>query len=345
MLYEPLPLLSFKGKDERELKIPAIRDRIVQEALLLVLQPIFDVQFLDCSYGYRPGRSAHKAIARIERNIKKGRHWIVDADIKGFFDSIDHEWMIRMLEERISDGEFLNLIRKWLKAGILEEDGKVINPVTGTPQGGSISAILANIYLHYALDLWFVKRIAAKCRGDVSITRFADDFICCFQYADEAEAFYEALRTRLSKFKLNLSEDKCKIVRFTKFITSGNDSFTFLGFEYRWSVSRKGNPVIRLKTSKKKLKLALNSIKEWIRNNRSLKLKELMARYRQKLQGHWNYYGVCGNFSSMNSFFWKANRIVLKWLNRRGQRKSYSVDGFEIMLKHFNIPPPRIIAR
>lgn len=334
-----------KPGGRRPLGIPVVADKLLQTAGSLILEAIYEQDFKDFSHGYRRGHGPRNTALDLRQRIQFGKFgWIVDADIKGFFDSIDHEWMIRMLEERISDKEFLNLIRKWLKAGILEEDGKIIYPVTGTPQGGSISAILANIYLHYALDLWFEKRISPKCRGDVNITRFADDFICCFQYADEARAFYEALKTRLSKFKLVLAEDKCKIVRFTKFILSENDSFAFLGFEYRWSTSRKGKPVVRLKTSKKKLKLAISSIKEWIRNNLSLKLKELMAKYKQKLQGHWNYYGVCGNISSMSSFYWTANRIVLKWLNRRSQRKSYNQEGFENMLRHFNIPPPRIIA-
>lgn len=331
---------------QRPLGIPVVADKLAQTCASLILEAIYEQDFKDFSNGYRRGRGPRNTALELRRRIQFGRfRWIADIDIKGFFDNINHDWMIRMLQERINDKAFLNLIRNWLEAGILEEDGKIINPVTGTPQGGSISAVLANIYLHYALDLWFEKRIIPKCGGDVSIMRYADDFVCCFQYRDEANAFYGALKERLSKFGLSLSEKKCKVIKFTRFITSENESFVFLGFEYRWGVSRNGKPVIRLKTAKKKFKLALNSIKSWIKTNRSLKLKELMVAYRQKLQGHWNYYGVCGNSPSMNTFFWEANKIVFKWLNRRSQRKSYNWEGFRNMLEHFKIPKPKIIAQ
>jgi group II intron reverse transcriptase/maturase len=301
---------------------------------------------MDFSNGYRCGRGPRDTALALREIIRRGSfRWVVDADIKGFFDNIDHDWMIRMLGERISDKAFLNLIRKWLKAGILEEDGKVINPVTGTPQGGSISAILANIYLHYALDLWFEKRIIPNCKGQVRIMRFADDFVCCFQYMDEANAFYRALGERLSKFKLTLSEEKCKIIRFTRYITSNSEAFTFLGFEYRWTTCRKGKPLIKLRTSRKKIKLAINSLTSWIRENRSKKLKELMATYKLKLQGHWNYYGVRGNFDSLKEYYDRTMESVFKWLNRRSQRKSYCWEGYKEMLKYFNIPFPKIMAQ
>ena len=175
--------------------------------------------------------------------------------------------------------------------------------------------------------------------------RFADDFVCCFQYAKEARAFYEGLRLRLAKFKLQLSEEKSRMVSFTRFQTSNNEAFTFLGFEYRWTMSRNGKPVVKLKTAKEKLKAAISSIQKWIKSNRSLKLKELMRKYRQKLQGHFNYYGVCGNCESLHKFIWIVNRIVFKWLNRRSQRKSYNWEGFKAMIKYFRIPVPRIIAQ
>jgi group II intron reverse transcriptase/maturase len=335
-----------KDGGQRPLGIPIVADKLLQTCASTILEAIYEQDFKDFSNGYRRGRGPRNTALDLRRQIQFGRfRWVVDADIKGFFDNIDHDWMIRMLEERINDKAFLQLIRKWLKAGIIEEDGKIISPVTGTPQGGSISAVLANIYLHYALDLWFEKRIIPNSRGAVNIMRFADDFVCCFQYKDEAQAFYEALKPRMAKFNLKLAEDKTKTIIFTRFRTSNNESFVFLGFEFRWGVSRNGKPIVKMKTAKKKYKLALNSIKSWIKTNRSSKTCELMKSYRQKLQGHWNYYGVCGNSKSLNSFFWEANKIVFKWLNRRSQRKSYNWEGYRSMIKYFNIPTPKIIAR
>ena len=331
---------------KRPLGIPVVADKLLQTAGAKILEAIYEQDFKEYSHGYRRGRGPQDAALSLRKRIQFGRfRWVVDADIEGFFGNIDHEWMIRMLEQRISDRAFLNLIRKWLKAGILEEDGVIMYPVTGTPQGGAISAILANIYLHYALDVWYDKVIKSKTSGDVNMIRFADDFVCCFQYAKEARGFYEALRLRLAKFKLQLSEKKSRLVCFTRFQTCNNASFTFLGFEYRWTMSRNDKPVVKVKTAKKKLKAAISAIQKWIKSSRSLKMKELMMKYRQKLQGHFNYYGVCGNCESLHKFIWIVNRIVFKWLNRRSQRKSYNWKGFEAMRRYYKIPVPRIIAQ
>ena len=187
------------------------------------------------SHGYRRGRGPQKAALKLSELIHRGKfRWIVDADIKGFFDNLNHDWLIRMLSERIKDKSFLGLIRKWLKAGILEEDGQVIYPVTGTPQGGTVSAVLANIYLHYALDIWFEKVVKSRCDGDVILMRYADDFVVCFQYHRDARRFYNELGGRLGKFGLELSQEKTRMIEFTRFITEGSNVFTFLGFEYRW---------------------------------------------------------------------------------------------------------------
>ncbi len=335
-----------KGNSKRRpLGIPSISDKLLQTACSKILESIYEQDFMKFSHGYRRGHGPRNAALNIRRQIQFGNYrWILDADIKGFFDNINHDWMIRMLEERINDRSFLNLIKKWLKAGILEEDGKVINPVTGTPQGGSVSAVLANIYLHYVLDLWFEKKVNPKCKGAVTILRFADDFICCFQFYDEAKKCLENLKTRLWKFNLKLAEDKTRLIRFTRFITTNSESFIFLGFEYRWQTARSGKPVVRLKTSKKKYKLAVQSVKSWIKTNRSSRIKELMKTYKSKLHGHWNYYGVCGNFDMLRRFYWVANRIIFKWINRRSQRKSYNWNGFMEMINFYKIPKPKIIA-
>ena len=255
------------------------------------------------------------------------------------------EWLIRMLEQRIDDKSFIGLIRKWLKAGILEEDGKVIYPVTGTPQGGVVSAVLANIYLHYALDLWFEKVVKPRCQGYVMLIRFADDYVCCFQYRDDLDKFCRAIGLRLGKFNLEQSVEKTRVVKFTRFETRQSASFTFLGFEYRWGLSRKNKPLVKMRTAKKKYQQALTSMQAWIKLEcNRLGTAAIMLKLRSKLQGHYNYYGVSGNIDSLNAFYRQTCQIVYKWLNRRSQRKSCNWNRFRDMLGYFRIPRPRIIG-
>lgn len=250
-----------------------------------------------------------------------------------------------MLQERIEDRSFLRLIRKWLKAGILEQDGHILHPVTGTPQGGVVSAVLANIYLHYALDLWFEKVVKPRCRGDAMMMRFADDFVCCFQLHRDAKRFYRVLGKRLGKFNLELSPDKTRMIRFTRFETVKSNMFTFLGFEYRWGQSRTGKPLVRMQTAKKKFKAALRAMGNWIRREgNEWTTKELMVKLKQKLQGYFNYYGVCGNISMLEKYNNQVKRLVYKWLNRRSQRRSYTWKVFEKILIQQRIPRPRIIG-
>jgi len=335
-----------KAGGRRPLGIPVVGDKVVQKSAALILTAIFEQDFLPCSHGYRRGKGPQRAALELSKRLHRGRFgWVVDADIKGFFDHIDHDWLMRMLEQRIDDSRFLGLIRKWLKAGILEEDAQVIYPVTGTPQGGIVSAVLANIYLHFVLDLWFEQTIKPSCRGDVVMMRFADDFICCFQYHDEAQRFYNFLGKRLEKFKLELSKEKTQIIKFTRFETENNKSFTFLGFEFRWGLGRTGKPLVTMRTSKKKFRLAIAAILTWIKAECSkLGTRALFTKLRQKLQGHWNYYGVCGNYEMLRQFYHQVCEIMYKWLNRRSQRKSCNWHGFSEMLKHFRIPRPRIIG-
>jgi group II intron reverse transcriptase/maturase len=335
-----------KPGGKRALGIPVVGDKLVQTAVALILSNIFEEDFLQCSHGYRRGKGPQRAALELSKRIHRGKFgWIVDADIKGFFDNIDHEWMIKMLEQRIDDRRFLRLVSKWLKAGILEEDGKVILPVTGTPQGGVVSAVLANIYLHFALDLWFENVVKPRCKGDAIMMRFADDFVCCFQYREDARRFYGALGERLRKFKLELSAEKTQLVKFTRFETEKNKSFTFLGFEYRWGRSKTDKPLVKMRTSKKKFRLALASILSWIKKERcKLGTTVIFTKLKQKLQGHYNYYGVCGNIEMLKNFYWEVSQIMFKWLNRRSQRKSCNWAGFNEMVKYFKVPSPRIIG-
>lgn len=333
-----------KGTGRRPLGIPVVGDKLLQTCCAEILNAIFEQDFLACSHGYRRGHGPRKAALELSQRLHRGRfRWILDADISGFFDNIDHDWMIRMLEQRISDRRFLRLIRKWLKAGILEEDGKVLYPITGTPQGGVISAVLANIYLHFALDLWFDRVVKRHCRGDVMMTRFADDFVCCFQYADDAHRFHAALGPRLGKFGLTLSTEKTKLIRFTRFETEGGATFDFLGFTYRWDRSRTGKPLVRMATSGKKFKASLQAMTIWLKKERChLRTRELFATLIRKVRGHCNYYGVSGNMPRLDSWCYEVRRLVFKWLNRRSQRRSCNWDGFNAMWKHFGVPSPRI---
>ncbi|MCK5784512.1 MAG: group II intron reverse transcriptase/maturase [Desulfobacterales bacterium] len=335
-----------KTGGQRPLGIPVVGDKVVQTAAAQILSAIYEQDFLPCSHGYRRGRGPQRAALELSNRLHRGRYrWIVDADIKGFFDHIDHEWMLRMLEQRIDDRRFIGLIRKWLKAGILEADGQVVYPVTGTPQGGVISAVLANIYLHYALDIWFERVVKPHCRGDVMLMRFADDFVCSFQYYKDVQRFYRILDKRLEKFKLELSKDKTQVIKFTRFETEKGKRFTFLGFEYRWGRGRTGKPLVKMYTCKKKFRAAISALQKWIKTERcKLGTAEIFRKLRQKLQGHWNYYGVCGNYDMLNRYYRQVSRIMFKWLNRRSQRKSCNWDGFKEMVKHFRIPRPQIIG-
>ncbi|MBW2603521.1 MAG: group II intron reverse transcriptase/maturase [Deltaproteobacteria bacterium] len=335
-----------KPGGRRPLGIPAVGDKVVQTAVALVLSAIFEKDFLPCSHGYRRGKGPQRAALELSQRLHLGRfRWVVDADIKGFFDHIDHEWLMRMLEQRIDDRRFLALIRKWLKAGILEENGQVVYPVTGTPQGGIVSAVLANIYLHFVLDLWFEKIVRPRCRGDVILMRFADDFVCCFQYRDDVRRFYKVLGKRLKKFKLDLATEKTQVIKFTRFETENSKVFTFLGFDFRWGQSREGKPLVTMRTSKKKLRAALAAMLLWIKRERCrLGTAAIFIKLRQKLQGHWNYYGVSGNYDMLRSYYQQVLMMIYKWLNRRSQRKSCNWLGFQEMLKHFRVPRPRIIG-
>lgn len=330
----------------RPLGLPATEDKLLQLAVSKILNAIFEPNFFKTSFGYRPCIGAINAVQELTFNLQYGSFgWIVEADIKGFFDNINHNWMIRMLEERIEDKSFLRLIKKWLKAGILEKDGQVINPATGTPQGGIVSPVLANIYLHYALDWWFESRIKKNCQGKAMMIRYADDFVCAFQFKSDAEMFYLELGKRLGKFGLETAPDKTRIIRFSRFKTSENEGFNFLGFEFRWKINYKGKAQVKRRTSPEKLNAAINRFKEWIKESRNIKISELFETLQRKYRGYWNYYGIHDNSRSMGSFYYHTIRLVFKWLNRRSQRRSYNWQGLRDLLKQFKIPKPKVIEK
>jgi group II intron reverse transcriptase/maturase len=274
-----------------------------------------------------------------------GHNFVYEADIKGFFENIQWDWLERMLKQRICDGAIMNLIRKWLRAGILEEDGRVVHPQTGTPQGGIISPVLANIYLHFALDLWFERKVRPQQRGACRLIRYADDFVVCFELRHEAEAFDQALKTRLEQFGLELAAEKTKTIRFGRNGGSHNGRFDFLGFEFYWQPDRKGLPRVKRRTATKKWQAGMQRMRKWIKENRHRPMPQQMKKLRSKLQGTWNYYGLIGNYRRMKLFYEETVRTLHKWLNRRSQRRSMNWRALNRMLERFQIPRPRIVEK
>ena len=330
----------------RPLGIPAVEDKLLQLAVTRILTAIYEQDFLRCSYGYRPNKGALDAVDKLTIKLQFGRYKrIVEADIRGFFNNISHEWMERMLAERIDDRALLWLIKKWLKAGVLDTDGQVLHPATGTPQGGIVSPILANVYLHYALDLWFERVVKQHCRGEACLIRYADDFVCAFEEQHEAERFYKALGQRLQKFGLELSAGKTRVIAFSKHPPVGKESFDFLGFEFRWGKDRAGKAHLKRRTARKRLQSSLKRFTAWCKGNRHLRQKARFAELNRKLRGYYNYYGVIGNSARLNEFYYHAMTILLKWLNRRSQRGSYTWEGYKELLARFGVERPRITER
>ena len=331
---------------QRPLGIPALEDKIVQAACQMILTAIYEEEFLNSSYGYRLRRGAEDAVSDLTFQLRYGVYgYVVEADVKGFFDNIDHEWLLEMLGLRIDDKAFLQLIRKWLKAGILMPEGEVIYPETGSPQGGLVSPILSNIYLHFVLDLWFEKVVKPQCRGEALLCRFADDWVCAFRFQEDAERFYRCLPERLRKFNLTLETTKSGILRFSRFHPSRKRRFTFLGFEFSWFPDRAGTPRVQRRTARKKLQAAEKRLKEWIKENRHLKVGDFFKALNIKLRGYYNYYGVRGNFDSLLRFHRHVRDLCFKWLNRRSQRRSYNGEGFKQMLKYVNMVMPKITEK
>ena len=337
-----------KGEGKwRPLGLPVIEDKLLQIAVAKILDAMYDQDFLPCSFGYRVGIGARQAVKQLSQWLYyRPVHYIVEADIKGYFDHINHDMLLEMLGERIDDRPFLRLIRKWLKAGILDTGGQVLHPAMGTPQGGIVSPILANIYLHYVLDVWFETVVKAHCRGQAYLIRYADDFVCAFQFKDDAERFYQVLGKRLGKFGLTLAEDKTRMIRFSRHHREDKATFAFLGFEFRWTVSWKSGKVILLKrTAPKKLQQSVRNFTEWCKTHRHWRLNHLMETVTAKLRGYFNYYGIRGNAKSLVYFYDRTMNILFKWLNRRSQKRSYTWVGFKQLLEHFRMPRPRIVQQ
>jgi group II intron reverse transcriptase/maturase len=333
---------------KRPLGIPALEDKIVQKAVAMILTAIYEQDFLDCSYGYRLDKGAKDAVNDLSFQLQFGVFgYIVEADIKGYFDNIDHDKLLAMMEQRINDRAFMRLIVKWLKAGVLEPDGYVKHPAAGTPQGGIVSPVLSNIYLHIVLDEWFQNEVKPRLKGRAVMSRYADDWVCAFQYREDARRFYNVLPKRLGRYELQTEPSKTKIIRFSRFYPSRKRgrTFTFLGFEFYWSKDRKGIAHVKRRTAPSKLRMALQRMKAWLKASRHQPKRQFFKTLKQKLTGHYNYYYVHGNARSVWAFYRLVIGYAKKWLNRRSQRKSYNWDQFKRVLEHAQIPRPRLTEK
>jgi len=332
-----------KGKTgKRPLGIPTIEDKILQESVRRVLTPLYEEDFKDFSYGFRRGYSAHQAIEYMfkEVSFKKTYH-IIDADIQNYFGSIDHGILREILARRMKDGVIDRMIAKWLKAGILEGQ-QLTYPKEGTPQGGVISPLLSNIYLHHVLDEWFSEEIQPLLKGRSFIVRYADDFVLGFEHAEDARRVMGVLSKRFAKYKLVLHPDKTKLISLDS-KERGNRSFDFLGFTHFLGSTRKGKLVLKRKTSSKKLTVSITKVGEWIKRNRHRKLKELIYELNTKLRGHYAYYGITFNYRSLNSFRRQVENLLHKWLNRRGGKPNWQWERFvKLITEWYPLIKPKI---
>lgn len=336
--------------ETRPLGIPTFEDKVLQRAVVMVLEAIYEQDFLDCSYGFRRGRSAHQALDAVWRQtMGMGGGWVLDVDVRRFFETIDHGHLRDFLKRRIRDGVLLRLIGKWLNAGVLE-DGCMTHPATGSPQGGVISPILSNLLLHYVLDDWFEREVRPRLKGSSFLARYADDFVMGFQHEDDARRVLEVLAKRFARYGLTIHPEKTRLVPFerpsrapTRLDEERREppgTFDLLGFTHFWSWSLKGNPVVKRKTSRSRFSRGLRSLREWFRRNRHLDFAAQHQNLCQKLTGHFGYYGITGNSDGLSRFRWSAVRLWRRSLSRRRRDGLIAWDQFTRFLERYPLPPP-----
>jgi len=338
--------------ETRPLGIPTLEDKILQRAVVMLLDPIYEQDFLDCSYGFRRGRSAHDALTAFRDQTM--RHWrtgvtVLEVDIRKFFDNLDHQHLRQFLRQRVRDGVLLRLIDKWLKAGVME-DGNVSYPDSGSPQGGVVSPLISNVFLHYVLDLWFEQEVKPRLRGKAFLIRYADDFVIGFRDPRDAERVMEVIPKRFGKYGLTVHPTKTKLISFrpppSRAKGDAEDrpgTFDLLGFTHYWGVSLKGYWVVKLKTATDRFTRAVRSIDKWCHDNRHLPLSEQQQKLNQKLRGHYAYYGVTGNSDAMKRFRQEVENRWRKWLNRRNNIRSMHWQKFCALLRRYPLAPARAV--
>ncbi len=342
------------GKKTRPIGIPTFEDKLLQRAVAMVLEAVYEGDFYPFSYGFRPGRSAHQALERLWREtMAMGGGWVLEVDIKSFFDTLDHGHLRAFLDQRVRDGVLRRVIDKWLKAGVLEE-GSLSYPDAGSPQGGVISPLLANIYLHEVLDRWLEESVKPRMHGKCFAVRYADDFVIVFALESDARRVHEVLPKRFAKFGLTLHPEKTRLIRFVRPQSGSSDSgtnagggmpgtFDLLGFTHLWSRSLKGNWVVKRKTASTRFTRAVKRISDWCRLNRHMPVEEQHATLCLKLRGHYAYYGITGNSYAISGFHRLVVRAWQRWLNRRCQRGAMSWTKFKRLLERYPLPPPRCV--
>ena len=337
----------------RPLGIPTFEDKVAQRAVAMLLEAIYEQDFRDCSYGFRPGRSAHQALDALRGAFmsQQGLRWVIDVDIRKYYDTIDHTHLRTFLDHRVTDGVVRRMIDKWLKAGVLEA-GQLQRTAEGTPQGGVISPILSNVFLHHVLDQWFEGAVKCRLRGNAMLVRYADDAVIAFEALDDAQRALAVLGKRLDRYGLSLHPDKTRLIDFRfRRPTAGHHpaasgtTFDFLGFSLLWARSWKGRMVVRQVTAKSRYARALTAVTDWCRKNRHQPLRHQHAQLSAKMRGHYAYYGVTGNSRRLRWYCHQVVRVWRKWLSRRGRHGAVSWDQLNAFLARWPLPPPRIVHR
>lgn len=336
------------GSKTRPIGIPTFEDKVLQRAVMMLLEPVYEQDFYDLSYGFRPRRSAHDALAALNAGLfSMGGGWVLDADISTFFDTLDHARLRELLRQRVVDGVVVRLIGKWLRAGVL--DGGVVKHLdAGTPQGGVISPLLANLYLHSVLDVWWTKEVQPRLRGRSFLVRYADDFVMVFSDEQDAHRVQEVLAKRFARFGLTLHPDKTRLLDHRRPPKGGGPrppTFDFLGFTHYWARSRKGSMIPKRKTSAKRFSRAMRAINAWLKQARHWPLEVQAWLLGTKLRGHYQYYGVRGNSQGITRFQYAVGRSWHRWLSRRSQRGHLTWERFSRILKKYPLPPARLPPR
>ena len=343
-----------EGSQTRPIGIPTFEDKVLQRAVAMVLEAVYEQSFLDCSYGFRPGRSAHQALRLVQsQTVKMAGRWVLEIDIRRFFDTLDHGQLRDIVRKRVRDGVLLRLISKWLNAGVME-DGAIVYPEAGTPQGGVISPLLANIYLHEVLDEWFVRQVAPRLVGRAVLVRYADDVVIIFGNEQDARRVFDVLPKRFEKYGLTLHPEKTRLVDFRRpdrralpspdngDVRSRPGTFDLLGFTHYWAKSRKGYWVVKQKTAADRLRRALKRIADWCRLHRHEPVRDQWKALKRKLLGHFGYFGITGNYPALHNLSVRVAGAWRKWLSRRSQRAWISREKMKRLLERYPLPQPRI---